>query len=139
MVISNAVRNSPIQAPVRLFVLGIGTGVSSDVCSSLAREGNGEYLFALSAEVILEKCAQLLNAGRSKNIERINIDWEYTASSSRASFSSPMTRNLPAGIPALAPPPPVQQAPHSLTKIFSGIRFTVFAITSFRTVRPLSD
>ncbi|KAG6380485.1 hypothetical protein JVT61DRAFT_8638 [Boletus reticuloceps] len=45
-----------------------------------------------------------------------------------------MTLNLPAGIPELAPPPPVQQAPHTLTNIFSGIRFTVFAITSFRTV-----
>jgi hypothetical protein len=119
---------------VRLFVLGIGIGVSSDVCSSLAREGNGEYLFALSAEDISGKCARLLNAGRSKNIERIDIDWGYNASSPHASFSSPMTRNLPAGIPALAPPPPVQQVPHSLTKIFSGIRFTVFAIISSRTV-----
>ena len=134
MVISNAVRNSPPQAPVRLFVLGIGTGVSSDVCSRLAREGNGEYLFALSAEDISGKCARLLNAGRSKNIERIDIDWGYKASSPQAGFSSPMTLNLPAGIPALAPPPLVQQAPHSLTKIFSGIRFTVFAITSFRSV-----
>ena len=119
---------------MRLFVLGIGTGVSSDECLRLAREGNGECLFALSAEDILGKCARLLNAGRSKNIERIDIDWEYNASSPRAGFSPPVTLNLPAGIPALAPPPPVQQAPHSLTKIFSGIRFTVFAITSFRTV-----
>ncbi|KAG6377331.1 hypothetical protein JVT61DRAFT_15121 [Boletus reticuloceps] len=122
VVISNAVRGSPPQAPVRLFVLGIGTGVSSDVCSRLARQ-----------EDILGKCARLLNAGRSKNIERIDIDWGYDASAARAT-SPPMTLNLPAGIPELAPPPPVQQAPHTLTKIFSGIRFTVFAITSFRTV-----
>ncbi|KAG8219006.1 hypothetical protein J3R82DRAFT_4762 [Butyriboletus roseoflavus] len=134
VIVSNAVRNSPPQASVRLFVLGIGTGVSSDVCSSLAREGNGECFFALSAEDITGKCARLLNAGRSKNIERIDIDWGYDASSPQAHFASPTTLNLPAGIPALAPPPPVQQAPHSLTKIFSGIRFTVFAITSLRAV-----
>lgn len=134
MVISNVVQNSPSQAPVRLFVLGIGTGVSSDVCSKLARQGNGGYLFALSAEDICGKCARLLNAGRSKNIERIDIDWGYDASSPRGGVSSPTTLNLPADIPALAPPPPVQQAPHSLTKIFSGFRFTVFAITSFRAV-----
>lgn len=133
-VISKAVRSSPPQSPVRLFVLGIGAGVSSDVCSSLAREGNGEYLFALSAEDILGKCARLLNAGRSKNIEHIDIDWGSDVSSPQARFSSPIMPNLPSDIPALAPPPPVQQAPHSLTKIFSGIRFTVFAITSFRTV-----
>ncbi|KAF8431323.1 hypothetical protein L210DRAFT_3416402 [Boletus edulis BED1] len=133
-VISNAVRGSPPHAPVRLFVLGIGTGVSSDECSKLARQGNGEYLFALSAEDILGKCARLLNAGRSKNIERIDIDWGYDASAARPTSSPPMTLNLPAGIPELVPPPPVQQAPHTLTKIFSGIRFTVFAITLFRTV-----
>lgn len=131
MVISNAVRNSPPEAPVRLFVLGIGNEVSSDVCSRLARGGNGEYLSALSTEDISGKCARLLNAGRSKNIERIDIDWGYDAS---ARFSSPTTPNLPKGLAALAPPPSIQQAPHSLTKIFSGIRFTVFTITSFRTV-----
>lgn len=134
VVISNAVGNSPPQASVRLFVLGIGTGVSSDVCSRLARTGNGEYLFALSAEDICGKCALLLNAGRSKNIERIDIDWGYDASSPQACFPPQTTLNLPSGLPALAPPPLVQQAPHSLTKIFSSIRFTVFAISSFRAV-----
>lgn len=74
-----------------------------------------------------------MNAGRSKNIERIDIDWGHDTSSPQAN-SSPATLNLPAGLPALAPPPLVRQAPHSLTKIFSGIRFTVFAITSFRTI-----
>ena len=134
MVVSDAVRNSPLQAPVRLFVLGIGAGVSSDVCSRLARLGNGEYLSALSAEDICEKCATLLEAGRSKNIESIDIDWGYNASSPAASFSAPVTLSLPAGIPALAPPPPIQQAPHLLKTFFSGIRFTVFTITSLRSV-----
>lgn len=134
MVIINAVQNSPPHASVRLFVLGIGTGVSSDICSSLARQGNGDYLFALSAEDISEKCARLLNAGRSKNIERIDIDWGYDSSSPAVSLSPPITLSLPAGIPALGPPPPVQQAPHSLKKISSGIRFTVFAITSLKTI-----
>ena len=134
VIIANAVQNSPPHAPVRLFVLGIGTGVSSDICTRLARQGNGEYLFALSAEDIFGKCTLLLNAGRSKNIERIDIDWGYNTSTPAVSQSSPIAPTLPAGIPALEPPPSIQQAPHSLTKIFSGIRFTVFTITSFKTV-----
>lgn len=134
-VISNAIQNSPSRAPVRLFVLGIGRGVSSDVCSSLARQGNGEYLFALAAEDIFGKCALLLNAGRSKNIESINIDWGHEALSPTAiGASSATTPSLPASIPALLPPASVQQAPHSLTNIFSEFRFTVFVITSFRTI-----
>ncbi|KIJ07833.1 hypothetical protein PAXINDRAFT_102786, partial [Paxillus involutus ATCC 200175] len=135
--VSTAVRNSPQEAPLRLFVLGIGSGVSSDVCSSLARMGNGECLFALEAENITGKCARLLNAGRSKNIERIDIDWGHNnsgLSSPQVSFSPQFTFTLPAGTPELVPPPPIQQAPHTLTKIFSGIRFTVFAITSFKSI-----
>ncbi|KAF9220068.1 VIT-domain-containing protein [Gyrodon lividus] len=135
--VSTAVRDSPSQAPLRLFVLGIGDQVSSDVCSSLARMGNGECQFALSAESITGKCAKLLNAGRSKNIEQIDIDWGHdisSVSSPQVSFSPQSTPALPPGIPELEPPPPVQQAPDTLTKIFSGIRFTVFAITSFRTI-----
>ncbi|KAG9310060.1 hypothetical protein JVU11DRAFT_9665 [Chiua virens] len=134
-VISNAVHTSPPLAPTRLFVLGIGEGVSSDICSRLARQGHGEALFALSSEAIYGKCARLLNAGRSKNIESIDIDWGCDPSSPHGSLPSPSTpSNLPAGIPELGPPPFMQQAPHSLTKIFTGIRFTVFAITSSGTV-----
>ncbi|KAF9232854.1 vault protein inter-alpha-trypsin domain-containing protein [Melanogaster broomeanus] len=135
--VSTAVRNSPPQAPLRLFVLGIGTQVSSDICSSLARMGNGEYLLALSAENITGKCARLLNAGRSKNIERIDIVWGNnlsSPSSPQVSFTPGFTPTPPAPTPDLAPPPPIQQAPHTLTKIFSGIRFTVFAITTFRSI-----
>ena len=129
-VLSNVTRNSSRKVPVRLFVLGIGKDVSQDVCSKLARHGNGEALFAISAEEILGKCASLMNAARSKNIESINIDWGYDISGPAVTT----TVQLPAGLPALKPPPPVHQAPHSLTKIFAGVRFTVFAITSFRTV-----
>lgn len=134
VITSDVVQNAPPNAPIRLFVLGIGTGVSSDVCSRLARYGNGEYLFALTAEDIFGKCARLLNAGGSKNIERIDIDWTNDTSTSAISLSSPTMPSLPAGVAALGPPPPVQQAPHSLIKIFSGFRFTVFAITSFKAI-----
>ncbi|KIJ64831.1 hypothetical protein HYDPIDRAFT_28189 [Hydnomerulius pinastri MD-312] len=137
IVVSTAVRNSPPHASLRLFVLGIGTEVSSDMCESLARKGHGECLFALSAENITGKCARLLNAGRSKNIERVDIHWGNDAStlpSPQVSFSPRITPILPPNVPALAPPPAVQQAPHTLTKIFPGMRFTVFAIMSFRSI-----
>ncbi|KAG9310061.1 hypothetical protein JVU11DRAFT_9666 [Chiua virens] len=134
VVISNAIQKSPVHAPVRLFVLGIGEGVSSDVCSMLARYGNGAYLFALRAEDICGKCALLLNAGRSKNLERIDIDWGCDTFSPQTSLSSSGTSSLPAGIVTLGPPNPIQQAPHILTKSLSGLRLTVFAITSSRTV-----
>ncbi|KAI6130833.1 hypothetical protein EDD17DRAFT_475454 [Pisolithus thermaeus] len=130
-IVAEAVRRSSPQAPLRVFVLGIADATSS-ACEGIARAGNGECLFAVSHEYILGKCARLLNAGRTKKIESIVVDWGVTPMS-----AVPPARN--ATSPRLAgngemlelePPPALQQVPHTLTRIFAGVRFTVFAIIS---------
>ncbi|KAI6035788.1 hypothetical protein EDC04DRAFT_2704069 [Pisolithus marmoratus] len=128
-VVAEAVRGTSPQAPMRVFVLGIADATSS-VCEGIARAGNGECLFAVSHEAILGKCARLLNAGRTKKIESIKVDWGSLPTSTAAPTRSATSSHHPKfdGILELEPPPAVQQIPHTLTKIFAGVRFTVFAI-----------
>ncbi|KIM54503.1 hypothetical protein SCLCIDRAFT_1221885 [Scleroderma citrinum Foug A] len=130
-IVGNAVHDSPPHAPLRVFVLGIGDA-SSEMCERIARAGNGECLFAHSHESILGKCARLLNAGRTRKIERIEIDWGVQSVSNESQPSNAASPRLTfsADTLELEPPPALQQAPHALTKIFAGIRFTVFAIIS---------
>ena len=102
------------------------------MCERIARAGNGECLFAHSHESILGKCARLLNAGRTRKIERIEIDWGVQSAPNESQLSNAASPRLTfsADTLELEPPPALQQAPHALTKIFAGIRFTVFAIIS---------
>ncbi|KAH7920866.1 hypothetical protein BV22DRAFT_1073258 [Leucogyrophana mollusca] len=120
-VVRHAVAASTPHAPLRVFTLGIGTQVSTDMCERLAREGNGECLFAVSAQSITGKCARLLNAGRTKVIENVVVDWRGTRRGS-VSFSRPGT-NVD-----------LQQAPHKITKIYPFMRFVVSVITSLDAV-----
>jgi hypothetical protein len=75
------VQGCKANAQLRVFTLGIGESVSSDMCERLAREGGGKCkckcLFAVQAEDSTEKleCAKLLNAGRTREIESVTIDW----------------------------------------------------------------
>ena len=70
----HSVSTSP-GAPLRLFILGIGHTVSSDVCEMLATAGRGQYLLAVSQESILPKCTSLLRAGRTSTITDVNVNW----------------------------------------------------------------
>lgn len=60
---------------MRLFILGIGDTVSSDVCEKLATDGRGQYLLAVSKETILLKCTSLLQAGRTSTITNVSVNW----------------------------------------------------------------
>ncbi|KAG2126598.1 hypothetical protein DEU56DRAFT_822144 [Suillus clintonianus] len=134
-VVSTAVKSCRPDAPLRVFTLGIGESVSSAMCERLAREGGGECLFAVRSEDITGKCARLLNAGRTREIESVTVDWHGSGSPPAVNFSPLNRRNpLPPSVVQLEPPPQIQQAPHTITKIFPGIRFNVFAITTFRSV-----
>ncbi|KAG1730069.1 hypothetical protein EDB19DRAFT_1741522 [Suillus lakei] len=134
-VVSTAVKSCKANAQLRVFTLGIGASVSSDMCKRLAREGGGECLFAVQAEDITGKCAMLLNAGRTREIESVTVDWHGSGSPPAVNFS-PLNYHhpLPPSVVQLEPPPPMQQVPHTIMKIFPGIRFNVFAITTFRSV-----
>lgn len=118
-----------------MYTLGIGEHVSSAMCERLAREGGGTCLFAVQAEDITGKCARLLNAGRTREIESVTVDWHGSGNPPAVNFS-PSSRHhpLPPSIVQLEPPPPIQQVPHVITKIIPGMRFNVFAITTFRSV-----
>ncbi|KAG2148792.1 hypothetical protein DEU56DRAFT_81180 [Suillus clintonianus] len=134
-VVSKAVKSSKPNALLRVFTLGIGEHVSSDMCEGIAREGGGECLFAVRTEDITGKCARLLNAGRTREIEHVTVDWHGSGSPPAVNFT-PLNHHhpLPPSIVQLELPPPIQQAPHTITKIFPGIRFNVFAITTFRSI-----
>ena len=102
------------NAPLRLFILGIGDTVSSGVCKTLADAGGGEYLLAVSQDSILPKCTGLLRAGRTSTITDVSVDWT-------------------AGItPRHSPPsqPLIQQSPpeSSIPEVFPFSRSVYFAI-----------
>ena len=108
------------NAPLRLFILGIGNTVSSDVCETLAKAAGGQYLLAASHENILSKCTSLFRAGRTSTITDVSIDWT-------------------AGIfPDNGPPQPplVQQSPpeSSTPDAYPSTPSIYFAIINTRTV-----
>ena len=120
------------DAPLRIFSLGIGNYVTTEVVEGIAREGHGECLFAVKSEAIIGKCSKLLRAGRSSFVEGVSIDWgiserrQDSLANSRATFSVDLG---PLHV-ELQPPPMIQQMPHQITKIYPGTRFVVFALTT---------
>ncbi|KAG2040569.1 von Willebrand factor type A domain-containing protein [Suillus americanus] len=136
-VVSRAVKGCKANAQLRVFTLGIGESVSSAMCERLAREGGGKCLFAVQAEDITGKCAMLLNAGRTREIESVTIDWHGSGSPPAVNFS-PLNHHhpLPPSVVQLEPPPSMQQGPPNITSIFPGMRLNVFAITTFSSIPP---
>ncbi|KAG2141365.1 uncharacterized protein EDB93DRAFT_1229775 [Suillus bovinus] len=134
-VVSRAVKGCKANAQLRVFTLGIGENVSSDLCERLAREGGGICLFAVQAEDITGKCAMLLNAGRTREIESVIVDWHGLGSPPAVNFS-PLNHHhpLPPSVVQLEPPPSMQQGPPKITSIFPGMRLNVFAITTFSSI-----
>jgi Mg-chelatase subunit ChlD len=134
-VVSKAVNGCKANAQLRVFTLGIGESVSSALCERLAREGGGKCLFAVQAEDITGKCAMLLNAGRTREIESVTIDWHGLGSPPTVNFSPLNHRHLLLpSVVQLEPPPSMQQGPPTITSIFPGMRFNVFAITTFSSI-----
>ena len=127
-----AVSQATPDAPLRIFSLGIGHDVTTEVVEGIAREGHGECHFAVKSEAIIGKCSKLLRAGRSSFVEDVSIDWgiserrQDNLASSRATFSVDLG---PLHV-ELQPPPMIQQMPHQITKIYPGTRFVVFALTT---------
>ncbi|EIW79467.1 hypothetical protein CONPUDRAFT_154882 [Coniophora puteana RWD-64-598 SS2] len=116
-------------APLRVFVLGIGPEVSSDVCERIARAGEGECLFALHAEEITGRCARLLNAGRTRTVESVEVDWNCDARKRRTRAGGVRFDSA-----ASVGGGDVQQAPHQITRVFPDMRLAVSALTTFDAV-----
>ncbi|EGO18866.1 hypothetical protein SERLADRAFT_412065 [Serpula lacrymans var. lacrymans S7.9] len=135
-VVRNALSAANPNCPLRVFTLGIGEQVSTAMCEGIARAGNGECLLAVTTESITAKCAQLLRAGRTRLIEHISVHWHGSGTPPSVSFSEPRTgiSSASTSMVQLVPPPTIQQAPYQITKIYPGMRFIVFAITTYSTV-----
>lgn len=65
----------PRPPPLRIFTLGIGESVSSPLCQSIARVGNGLCLLATDTDTMLAKCARLVRISRLAPITDIAVDW----------------------------------------------------------------
>ncbi|TFK30706.1 von Willebrand domain-containing protein [Coprinopsis marcescibilis] len=127
------------NAPRRIFTLGIGHGVSTELCEGTAKAGNGECLYAVDSETIIPKCAKLFTAGRTPFVRSVAIDWGVSNRVSSplspgVSFSSP-----PSGAVPIRPLPSVQQAPHTIHSIHSGTRLTIYTIISLKTNQVPKD
>jgi hypothetical protein len=122
------VEKSSPDAPLRVFTLGIGEEVSSAVVEGIARAGNGESLFAVEVESIESKCVRLLRAGRFPCVESVSIDWGIQESSQNNTFLDSFAHLQP------GPAPGVLQSPTQIRKIFPGMRFTVFSLTTHKAI-----
>jgi hypothetical protein len=73
--VANSVESSPRDAPYRVFCLGIGSGISTEMCEGIARAGTGFALFVADGEEMTGKCAKLVKAARTPPVEDIEIEW----------------------------------------------------------------
>jgi len=125
---------APLDAPLRVFTLGIGNEVSSAMCEGIARAGNGVCLFAVNAESIAGKCARLVRAGRTPFVEKVTIDWgvprdhlSYSASSVNFSNQTTTSQTI-----RLRPPHAIQQSPPKIHDIHAGTRSNIFVILTLK-------
>jgi hypothetical protein len=122
------VEKSSPDAPLRVFTLGIGEEVSSAVVEGIARAGNGESLLALEVESIESRCVRLFRAGRFPCVESVSIDRGIEESSQNTNFLDSFADLQ------LGPAPGVLQSPTQIRKIFPGMRFTVFSMTTHKVI-----
>ncbi|KAG6883767.1 hypothetical protein C0992_007869 [Termitomyces sp. T32_za158] len=130
-VVGEAVAQAPKSAPLRVFTLGIGDGVSTAICEGIAKAGNGVCLYATQAESIIGKCARLFRAGRTPILRDVTIDWgipdECLRSQSVTSSSQTISsRNIAFSSSA------IQQAPTQINNVHSGTHTSVSAIIQLR-------
>lgn len=113
----NAVSRAVPNAPLHVFVLGIGSTASSAMCQGIADAGNGVYLMSTSAEEILGKSSSLVRAGRTSFIKDVTIDWML-----------PSTSSIDGAVHFVEEDAVVHQAPRHIESIYPGHRFVVFAL-----------
>jgi len=114
---------SGARAPLRAFVLGIGSTVSTALCEGLARAGRGVALYAAQSSEIMAKCSRLVGAGIHPTITDVKIDWNATLTSPALLHSTEFVLRTP-----LRPLPPILQSPCELTTLYRNHRFVVHAI-----------
>jgi hypothetical protein len=74
--VKGAVAAAPVQASLRVFVLGIGNSASTAMCEGIARVGNGTCMMVGDQETSFTgKIARMLKAARAPLISNISVDW----------------------------------------------------------------
>lgn len=122
------------HVPRRVFTLGIGDEVSTDMCEGIARAGNGECLLAADTESIVQKCSKLFTAARTPFVRNIRLDWGVNDPGSPLGAQSGVTfsnQPSPRSV-ATRPLPPIQQTPYHIQAIHSGTRMNIFALITSR-------
>ncbi|KIY45222.1 hypothetical protein FISHEDRAFT_49632 [Fistulina hepatica ATCC 64428] len=116
------------QAPLHVFTLGIGTGVSTDLCERLAREGGGVALFSIHAEDIMAKCTRLLLAGKTPVAKEVTVDWNVPVNYKSPSASVGFALDATDSRVVLRSVPTVQQSPPQVGAVHSGMRLSIFSV-----------
>jgi hypothetical protein len=60
---------------LRVLTVGIGNGVSTDTCDSIARAGNGISVYVNQGEAMAGKCARLIRAARTPPVVDLEVFW----------------------------------------------------------------
>ncbi|KAJ7619554.1 von Willebrand factor type A domain-containing protein, partial [Roridomyces roridus] len=74
--VKSAVASAPVNAFLRVSVLGIGNSASTAMCEGIARVGNGTCMMVGEQETSFTgKIARMLKAARTPPISNISVDW----------------------------------------------------------------
>lgn len=120
-----------MEVPLRFFVLGIGKTVSTAMCNTIARAGNGIAQFITNpTEGLTRKCARLLTAAMSPRPTMMSFSFS-------ASFAGSIADDIESvGVTskdALASP-----AVHSASNLCPGTRFHAYLLLSSPRAIPKS-
>ncbi|GLB36532.1 putative vault protein inter-alpha-trypsin domain [Lyophyllum shimeji] len=132
LVVEDAVKRSAAHAPLRVFTLGIGSGVSTATCDGIARAGNGVALYAIDAESILGKCARLFTAGRTPFVRNVTVDWGLSSEHLRTPTVNFLSQTLSSRTVAITPPPVIQQVPTRIQDVHAGTRMNIYVIITLK-------
>ncbi|KAF5377154.1 hypothetical protein D9615_006359 [Tricholomella constricta] len=135
VVVEDAVKQSSVNAPLRVFTLGIGSGISTATCDGIARAGNGASLYAIDTESILGKCARLFNAGRTPFVCDVTIDWGLSHDQLGTQTVTFSNQTLSSRTVATLPPPVIQQAPAQIHNVHAGTRMNIYTIITLKKSR----
>jgi hypothetical protein len=126
---------STSTAYMRVFTVGIGDGVSTEMCDGIARVGNGASLYIVApSQDYLKKSARLLRAARSPPFASVEVNWfaaNTQPSNPPTTSSNPISlfqEDLEYEDEDAGAPVSFRQAPVRVQKFFPSTRTEIYAI-----------